>query len=215
MTAFNFQGIPAPLSVLALLGAAGVVAILFACASLAALAGRRRPALRLAALGAAVPAVYAVALASAGLLSRERTVPAGGEKAFCEIDCHLAYAVVGGRREAGSGGRELRVVSLRTRFDETTISSARGNGPLHPNPRRAALADATGRLVATADAKADAALAKPLRPGESYVTDLVFDVPAGTRGLRLLLVESDWPTRLLIGHENGPLHAKTWFALPS
>jgi len=50
-------------------------------------------------------------------------------------------------------------------------------------------------------------------PGESYVTRLVFDLPEKTREPKLLITESDWITRALIGHENSPLHRKTSFRL--
>jgi hypothetical protein len=51
-------------------------------------------------------------------------------------------------------------------------------------------------------------------PGESYATDLVFDVPAGARGPQLILRSDDVETPFLIGHENSLLHGKTMFALP-
>jgi len=50
-----------------------------------------------------------------------------------------------------------------------------------------------------------------LRPGESYITELVFDVPKSARGLRLLLIEDDPETRFVIGHENSLLHKKIYF----
>ncbi len=54
-------------------------------------------------------------------------------------------------------------------------------------------------------------MAQPLQPGESYTTDLVFDVPKQARGLRLLLLEDDPETRFVIGHENSLLHKKIYF----
>ena len=56
-------------------------------------------------------------------------------------------------------------------------------------------------------------LTRSLQPGESYTTRLVFDLPEKARDLRLLITESDWITRALIGHENSPLHPKTTFRL--
>ncbi len=47
------------------------------------------------------------------------------------------------------------------------------------------------------------------------MTRLVFDLPEKARDPRLLITESDWITRLLIGHENSPLHGKTSFRLSS
>ena len=52
-----------------------------------------------------------------------------------------------------------------------------------------------------------------LVPGESYLTRLVFDLPEKVADPRLLVTESDWITRALIGHENSPLHRKTSFRL--
>lgn len=207
----NFHFVPAPLAVLALLGAGSATAVLLAVAAVFALAGRASLARRLFFCGAVLPAAYAVLLLALGAAQRERTVPAGSEKYFCEVDCHVANAVQSAREEAGADGRRI-VVSLRTRFDETTISPERGNSSLTPNPRRAELVDHRGRRY-PAEPAGLAGLATPLRPGESYVTDLVFGVPPYARDLRLSLVESDWPTRLLLGHENGPLGGETLFAL--
>ena len=49
----------------------------------------------------------------------------------------------------------------------------------------------------------------PLRPGESYTTDVVFDLPADVKTAMLLINEGEWETHLVIGHENSPLHSKT------
>ena len=112
------------------------------------------------------------------------------------------------------------ILRLKTWFDEHTISAHRGNGPLAPNRRRVLLLDQTGESFAPS-AEGQAALArlgqsstpltKALRPGESYTSDLVFDVPHDARGLRLLLTEDDPETRLVIGHENSFLHKKIYF----
>jgi hypothetical protein len=51
------------------------------------------------------------------------------------------------------------------------------------------------------------------RPGESYQTTLVFDLPEGVQNPRLLLTDP-WPVnRLLIGHENSFFHKKVYFRL--
>jgi hypothetical protein len=55
------------------------------------------------------------------------------------------------------------------------------------------------------------AMVQALRPGESYTTDLVFDVPKDALGLRLLLIEDDPETRFVIGHENSPFHKRIYF----
>src|SRR3989442_985271 len=58
-------------------------------------------------------------------------------------------------------------------------------------------------------------LTQGLRPGESYTTEFVFDVPKDAQGLRLLITEDDPETRFVIGHENSFLHKKIYFGLDS
>jgi len=41
----------------------------------------------------------------------------------------------------------------------------------------------------------------------------VFDVPADATNPRLVLGSGDWPTRLMIAHENAFLHGKVLFRL--
>jgi hypothetical protein len=53
----------------------------------------------------------------------------------------------------------------------------------------------------------------PLRPGQSYTTALVFDLPVDVREPRLLIHEGESITHFIIGHENSPLHKKTAFQL--
>jgi hypothetical protein len=207
----NFRLVPAPLAILAVLATGFATVFLLAAAAVLALAGRAPLARRLFLLGVGCPAAYAVLLLALGVARRERTLPVGQEKHFCEVDCHIANAVVSAREEEGTSGRRI-VVALLTRFDEATISPWRPNSPLAPNPRRAELVDRNGARY-PAEAAGLARLAAPLRPGESYITDLVFAVPPGARDLRLSLVEAEWPSRLLLGHEIGPLGGETSFAL--
>lgn len=153
-------------------------------------------------------------------------LPLGQEKYFCEIDCHLAYAVtevrtvpsIGTERAAGV----FYLVTLRTRFDSTTISSRRGLEPLAPNPHSLVVLDADGhRYLPSPTAQsalgsaglAGRPLSRPLVPAESYTTTFAFDLPAGVRQPRLLLTEDGFPTPVIIGHENSFFHAKTTFAL--
>lgn len=183
-------------------------------------------------LGAAaaitIAAGYFLLLAGVSLASSEQTLPPDGWKYFCEIDCHLAYSLVSAQTAAALGPElqqttahgKFVILRVKTWFDERTISPQRGNGPLTPNRRRALLVDDTGRsyepspegqfaLARIGDHST--AMAQPLRPGESYTTDLVFDVPKNTRGLRVLLIEDDPETRFVIGHENSLLHKKIYF----
>lgn len=175
-----------------------------------------------------IAAGYFLLLGGVSLASSEQTLPPDGRKYFCEIDCHLAYslvsaqtaAVLGPELQQTSAHGKFIILRVKTWFDEQTISSQRGNGPLTPNRRRAFLVDDTGQkyepspegqsaLARSADNSV--AMAQPLRPGESYITDLVFDVPKTARGLRLLLIEDDPETRFVIGHENSLLHKKIYF----
>jgi len=211
--ATNFWLVPAPLSVLAFLAAVAATGLLLAAAAVMGLLGRLRPAGWLLGAGLGVPVLYATALLLVGFATPERTVPVGRGKAMCEIDCHLVYSVTGTGLEATAEGRSLRVVHLLTRFDETTIAPWRGSSSLSPNPRQVELIDVRGRCFAAITADWKKALAAPLRPGESYETALSFEVPADAVGLRLLVTESDWPTRLLFGHENAPLAGKAGLSL--
>src|SRR5258708_19782241 len=88
-----------------------------------------------------IAAGYFLLLSGVSLASSEKTLPSGGWKYFCEIDCHIAYSLIGAQT-AVVLGPELQQVSARgqfvvirvkTWFDERTISPHPGNGPLTPN----------------------------------------------------------------------------------
>ena len=221
---------PAPLGVLGFLGACFVLVAL-GLVAMHALVVRRYGRARVSlALLACVTALYFSVVLVFSFASGGRVLARGEEKHFCEVDCHLAYSVVGVRRAKtlGEGAEhadargEFLVVTLKTRFDETTTSAHRGDGELYPNPRGVTVYDDEGRSYSPSDEGARALAAEglggtpidtPLRPGESYTTELVFDLPADARGARLLVNESDPQTRFIIGHENSPLHKKTEFKL--
>ena len=97
----NFRFVPAPLAILAVLGAGMATVLLLAAAAVLALARRPSLARRIFLFGAAVPAAYAVLLFALGAFRRERTLPRGQEKHFCEVDCHIANAILAAREEAG------------------------------------------------------------------------------------------------------------------
>lgn len=175
-----------------------------------------------------IAAGYFLLLGGVSLASNEQTLPPGGWKYFCEIDCHLAYSLVGAQTTAALGPEgqqtsargEFVVLRIKTWFDPRTISPHRGNGPLTPNRRKSLLVDDRGRDYSPSSAGETALarlgqnstpLTQPLHPGASYTTDLVFDVPKDARGLRFLLTEDDPETHLVIGHENSLLHKKIYF----
>ena len=69
------------------------------------------------------------------------------------------------------------------------------------------------RPVSGVSSQTGTPLATPLRPGESYTTEVAFDLPADAKPATLLVNEAAWETHLVIGHENSPLHNKIRFQL--
>ena len=145
--------------------------------------------------------------------SHDRALALGQEKYFCEIDCHLAYAVIDVKSQFRADSNDY-LVTLRTRFDQTTISPQRPkDAPLVPSPREVRVIDSSGRSYEPVST-AGASLITPLRPGDSYNTEMQFHIPKDASGLRLLIQTIPvWPDRVLIGDENSWLHKKTYFAL--
>jgi len=172
----------------------------------------RRAKVVMMAIGAIV-ALYGSGVMAFSFTSHYNLLARGQEKHFCELDCHLAYSIVNVAPPAGSpDGVEPVTVTIKTRFDETTISGSRGNALLYPNPRALTLYDDRGNLYAP-QSQSGTPLTSPLRPGESYTTDVVFKLPTGVKPAKLLINEGDWITHAVIGHENSPFHKKTEFQL--
>lgn len=211
----------APVVALAFLGTALLLVCLVIGMGVAFAARRKRLAAGLGIGAAGVALAYAVALVGIALLSRERTLSRGERKYFCEMDCHIAYEVVG----AEAAGPGKRAVSLRTWFDPSTIAPFRGDAPLAPGPRDVYLVDEGGRRYspspeATADWQdahpGSTPLGRELRPGEFYTATLVFDLPDAARTPRLFVGDpAGGLDRFVIGHENSPFHGRTYFALPA
>ncbi len=180
-------------------------------------------------LGTGIVAIYAGLLLIAAARSQEKTLRAGDVKYFCEMDCHTGYSIsdVKIAKALGTGERQATaqgtffVVTVRTWFDAETISSRRAKDmPLWPNPRMVHVIDGQGRRFGTSlDGQkalegSTVPLTHPLKPGESYETPLVFDLPAGVNNPRLFI--EDWfPVDMfLIGHENSFFHKNVYFQLP-
>ncbi|MCA1635522.1 MAG: DUF4352 domain-containing protein [Acidobacteria bacterium] len=212
--------------VLSFLGSGFVLLVLALILVHALWAKKFRRAKGLVLAGFGVAGLYFGLMLAFSLASGEKVLARGEEKYFCEIDCHLAYSVIGVRKAKTLGGAtaggEFYVVTLRTRFDEQTISPRRGNATLTPNPRALAVSDEQGRAYRMseegmrqlgAERRAGEPLETPLRPGESYTTEVVFDLPGDAKNPVLLLNESMLPTRFIIGHENSFLHGQTKFRL--
>lgn len=171
-----------------------------------------------------VAGAYLAAVLIFSLASREKVLARGQEKHFCELDCHLAYSVVDVRQSKTLGDPPSQrttegaftLVSIKTRFDEATISARRGDGLLYPNGRVLTLFDDRGNQygpVSIVNSAVSKPLATPLRPGESYTTEVAFDLPADAKPSTLQINEGEWVTHLVIGHENSPLHRQTRFQL--
>jgi hypothetical protein len=220
----------APIGVMALLGTGFLffVAVLVLIQSLIVRKRGRAKFVLLAML--LIAGAYLAAILIFSLVSHEKVLARGEEKHFCEIDCHLAYSVANTRQSKTLGNPPNQatalgtytVVTIKTRFDETTISPRRGNGLLYPNTRVLTLVDergnkyspsTEGQRALDASQNGGTPFTTPLRPGESYTTEAVFDLPAEVKASALLINEGDWPTHLVIGHENSPLHRKTRFQL--
>jgi len=155
---------------------------------------------------------YFALLVIGSMVSTNHLLAPGVEKHICEIDCHLAYSVAAAKTESVGGGLVRHVVTVKVRFDEATISAGRPRtAPLTPNKRYVALIDDAGHEYPGSVE----GLRRPLIPGESYSTDIAFEVPQKATGLRLVLRNADPETTLMIGHENSLLHRRTTFQLPA
>jgi hypothetical protein len=201
-----------PFTVLLFAGAvlaAGTLVVLYAIARFTRRDSLARIARRVLLGGAAV---YVVLLLIGSVTGRSRVLEPGQEKHICEIDCHLAYSVAAAKSESLAGGLIRHVVTVRVRFDEETISSRRSRtAPLSPNSRYVALVDDAGhQYPGSTDG-----LTRTLIPGESYTTDIEFEVPMKATGLRLILRNADPESHVIIGHENSFLHGRTTFRLPA
>ena len=204
---------PAPLAVLGFLAACGGLFLALAAALIFWFARKPKFA-RTAAIAIGAGAVVYFALLfgfSAG--SHATTLARGQEKYFCEIDCHLAYSVVDVKTQPEADSSRY-VITLRTRFDETTTSPNRPkDAPLTPSPREVRLVDSAGHEY-TPVFTHGIPLLTPLKPAESYTTELEFAIPKNVTGLRLLINTTPaWPNQVVIGDENSWLHKKTYLAL--
>jgi hypothetical protein len=170
---------------------------------------------------------YSLFLLGAGVVTSDKTLPEGNWKYFCEPDCHIAYSIssvetaaaLGTESNLAQANGEYVVVRLKTWFDEHSIAKFRGNAPLTPVPRLASLMDQEGRRYYPTQLKpgiltdASAPLMQALRPGESYLTTLTFDVPKGSHDLRFLITDDDPVSVITIDHENSPFHGKIYLGL--
>jgi hypothetical protein len=204
---------PAPLAVLGFLAVGGVLFLALASVLIFWFARKPRFARIAATTLAAVAVVYFALLFAFSAASRTTTLTRGQKKYFCEIDCHLAYSVADVKTQ-GAADSVRYIVTLRTRFDETTTSPSRPkDAPLTPSPRMVKLIDVAGHEYTPAVA-AGTPLLTPLKPADSYTTQIEFVIPKDVNALELLVTTTpQWPDHFVIGDENRLGHKKTYFAL--
>jgi hypothetical protein len=226
-TNMNFA---APLGAMAFLGT-GFVLVVIGLTLVYSLAVRKFGLAKIVTIAMLViAAIYLSAILIFSFASSEKVLARGQEKHFCEIDCHLAYSIIdvkqvktiGTAPNQATANGAFTVVTIKTRFDETTISSTRGNGQLYPNSRVLTVVDEQGRKYSPSTealkalelaGAAGTPIQMPLRPGDSHTTTVAFDMPADVKNPTLLINEGEWNTYLVIGHENSLLHKKTRFQL--
>ncbi len=216
----------AHLSALLFLGSSGLLTLLLAATVVLYFWRRQWLRYTMTALAGLVIS-YGALLLLFSWFSRERTLARGEEKYFCELDCHLAYSVQGVERvktigEVTAKG-EYYVVTVRARFDESTTAPWRPRDvSLTPDRLDFVVIDNHGPALPQSSSGQNAwdalhgtptPLLDPLRPGESYESTLVFDVPAEMQSPRLLACFAVFPTQVLIGDESSFLHKKTYFVL--
>jgi hypothetical protein len=227
----EFMSEHAPLAAMSFLGTLALLALLALILILALWTRKKWMGIGSGAIGLALVCGYSLVLVGVSLTSHEKVLAPGERKYFCEIDCHLAYSITGVEKTS-SIGDELRataaagrfvIVHLKTWFDPSTISPHRGNGELSAGPRRVALVDEEGREFQPSAAAelalerlhgATTPMTQPLRPGESYITDVIFDIPSNSQNPRLFIGDPvGFPNTVLIGHEDSYLHKKIYLAL--
>jgi hypothetical protein len=169
-------------------------------------------------------AMYLGALLTVSLTSQERVLPRGETLRFCGfyLDCHLGVAVEGVKRHATIGERRAAgvfyVVAVR-------VSSDARRATLHLARPELLVVDREGRSYARSleaeealGASGDSAsLVRPVPAGESYLTSVVFDLPAEIEEPRLLARDVSGIDRVLeavlIGDEDSFLHKPAVLAL--
>ena len=220
----------APIAALALMAVCGAIFVA-AVALVFSIVNRK-----LAVAGAALIAIVNIGVIYLGLLlifsfrSEDKLLARGEEKYFCEMDCHLAYSIAQVREtkvledafnRANATGT-FWLITIQTRFDENTVSPTRGNAPLNPNPRIVYVLDghgtrylpsSEGQLILGRSQDPGKPMSTPIRPGETYTTTFVFDLPVDVSNPTLLIQDDHPLARLIIGHENSPFHKKIRFQL--
>ncbi len=169
-------------------------------------------------------AFYAVMLFGFSLASSETTLAMNEPKAFCGfyLDCHLHTTVTGVRTAKQIGVRsansEFYIVKVKVSSDAKNPSIA--FRLLEPKAR-VVLANGD-KIVRDSEAEkllptAAADLGADIKGSETIEKEIVFDVPAASSDLKLLITEGygidKVIERVLIGDEDSIFHAQTFFKL--
>jgi hypothetical protein len=180
---------------------------------------------RLAAVGGGWAALYLAILVAASLSSRQRVLGWGSDVRFCGfyLDCHSQIAVTGVEvldrlGDVTADGR-FHLVTLRIGND-AKAASLRLTDPhltVTDGARCRVHRSAAGEAALVRTRGPQRPLTDRVGPGGSYLTTVVFDVPAELPEPRLAVTEGWWADRLiellLIGDEDSFLHARTTIRL--
>jgi hypothetical protein len=181
---------------LLLLTVAGVLVALVAAAAVQLARRRLRSSARLGAAAGAVVLLYGVALAGAGIASRPALLAPGVAKCFDD----WCAAMVGAREDRAAG-----VLLVDVRLE----NHGRGRAMRGSRPTAVVVAASGAELRPRNGGE----LMRLVQPGGSADVRLVFDLPASARPERFVLSEGGGPDVLVVGDENGPLHARTGWPL--
>src|SRR5215471_4944978 len=126
---YSNVNLAAPLGALALLGT-GFLLFISALVLLESIIVRKRRRARLVFMAMMViGGFYLTTMLIFSFASHDILLARGAEKHFCELDCHLAYSVVDTQPpRTNRPETQPTIITIKTRFDETTIAPWRGNG---------------------------------------------------------------------------------------
>lgn len=165
--------------------------------------------------------LYGAMLLGTSVMSAERLLGLHEPKEFCGfyLDCHIHAAVSDIKKTSVLGGirakGEFYILSIN-------IYSNAGRATLRLNNPNARIIDASGRqydrsMMAEAQIAQQPEFDGRIGPEESFVKQIVFDLPADIKDPRLDISEGNAIDRsieaVLIGDEDSIFHARTYFKL--
>jgi len=178
------------MAAIVLLATVLVVVTAVALGLIAAVGGRWRRAAQRCAVAGAVVVTYGAVLGGVGLASRPVALALGAWKCFDDWCVTLVSA------SPAPADPERRDVVLRVRSRARRVSQ-------RPDDPRAVVLTAAGGAAQVAVPGLD----QRLGPGDGADLRFALRVAPGERDVRLQVTEGGFPSRLVIGDENGPWHA--------